>query len=123
MAGPVEPLQISTNRWQRTASNGGRSQSLSEEEAAQRTLLSLLNKLTPEKWDRLIPQFLTVTVTRASTLKAIVARIFNKAVMERAFADMYSELCQQLANSMPAVHEEGDTKPLSFQQLLLERSS
>ena len=113
---------MSANRWKLSNT---KQQSLSEEEGAKRAMLSLLNKLTPEKWERLMPQFLAVTVTRVATLRAIVERIFSKAVMEKAFAGMYAELCSQLAGSMPDVHDEdsGDGKAFSFKMLLLERCS
>jgi len=116
--GPVEPLKMSENRWQKPDG-----QSDTEEAAAQKKILALLNKLTPEKWDKLIPQFLEVKITRVDTMRAIVERIFSKAVLEKVFAEMYANLCVQLASSLPDAQQEGEKKPTSFKMLLLQRCS
>ena len=52
---------MSENRWKRPEET----QSDTEEAAAQKKILMLLNKLTPEKWDKLMPQFLAVKVEKS----------------------------------------------------------
>jgi len=113
--GPVEPLQASENAWKKVVPV-----SEAEDVAARRKLLALLNKLTPEMWDKLMPQFEAVRVSSKVTMEAMVDSIFSKAVTESAFASMYAELCLELSNRVGEVAgPEG--QPVSFNMLLLER--
>jgi hypothetical protein len=61
---------------------------------AGKTARSLLNKLTPEKFERIANRFAAeVTVTCAQTLVAVSEVIFDKAVDEPAFCPVYARLC------------------------------
>jgi len=61
---------------------------------AGKTARSLLNKLTPEKFERIANRFAAeVAVTCAQTLVAVSEVIFDKAVDEPAFCPVYARLC------------------------------
>lgn len=87
-------------------------------EAASRKVRSLLNKLTPENFDRLVPQFLAVVLPTAEALQAVTEVVFAKACDERGFSDMYALLCSRLADGWPE-RTAGSGAIVSFQRLLL----
>lgn len=72
-----------------------------EEEAKQRTFTSLINKLTIDNFDRIVGRIGEIEVQDAKTLKGFVAKIFNKALTESIFCEMYASLCKQLLRIMP----------------------
>ena len=72
-----------------------------EEEAKQRTFTSLINKLTIDNFDRIVARMGEIEVTDAKTLKGFVTKIFNKALTESIFCEMYASLCKELLRIMP----------------------
>lgn len=62
-----------------------------------------LNKLTPEKFERLLQQLVDV-VTSAEILHATISLVFESAVAQPTFVAMYADLCDRLSKvcySMP----------------------
>lgn len=57
---------------------------------------SILNKMTKEKFDRLSQQLLDIPMDSLAMLKALVEQVFDKAIDENFFADMYAGLCVRL---------------------------
>lgn len=96
--GPVEPLQETSNRWQPK-----QHQNNADEEVQRKKVLSLLNKLTPEKFERLLKQLLEITLDTKAIMSMVIGSIFDKAVGEPAYATMYAELCQRLSVATPEV--------------------
>jgi hypothetical protein len=72
-----------------------------EEEAKQRTFTSLINKLTIENFDKIVMRMGDIDVSDAKTLKGFVTKIFNKALTESIFCEMYASLCKELLRIMP----------------------
>jgi hypothetical protein len=72
-----------------------------EEEAKQRTFTSLINKLTIDNFDKIIMSMGQIVVSDAKTLKGFVTKIFNKALTESIFCEMYASLCKELQRIMP----------------------
>ncbi len=69
----------------------------------------ILNKLTPENFDRLLQQVLD-TVQDAGVLHATITLVFENAVAQPTFAFMYAQLCDRLSKArdpLKALH----TKP------------
>lgn len=103
-----------------TAWRPRRQQAVPEPEAAERSIRGLLNKLTPDNFDRLAPKFLDVTVTLPETLRRVTDVVFDKACNERGFCDMYAQLCVRLADGLREFVQD-DGGGVSFRRLLLER--
>ena len=79
----------------------------------------ILNKLTPEKFDRLLEQLLTV-VTTADLLQATITMVFENAVAQPTFCAMYADLCLRLSMELPSFPPpEGENKPVTFKRVLL----
>lgn len=54
--------------------------------------LSILNKLAPEKYERLATQALSIKVSTADTLAVIVDNVFDKATTESNFCPLYAKV-------------------------------
>lgn len=81
-----------------------------EEEARQKQFKSILNKLTPENFDKLLPKLLAVEIPRLLTLQGLVDQIFDKALLEPTFSELYALLCQRMQESrkLPQFDETGE---------------
>ncbi|RWW65288.1 hypothetical protein BHE74_00027413 [Ensete ventricosum] len=85
-----------------------------KEEAKQRRVRAILNKLTPKNFTRLFAQIRGVNIDNALTLSGVVSQIFNKALMEPTFCEVYANFCVHLAAELPTFSEG-----ISFKRLLL----
>jgi len=88
-------------------------------ERALRQIKGVLNKLTPEKFDRLLNQLLEVVAT-ADVLKHTIAMVFENAVAQPTFVAMYADLCLALSRELPQFPPAaGEDKPMTFKRVLL----
>lgn len=86
---------------------------------ALRQIKGILNKLTPEKFERLLNQLLEA-VTTGELLKSTITMVFENAVAQPTFCAMYADLCLQLSKELPSFPpQEGDERPMSFKRVLL----
>jgi translation initiation factor 4G len=90
-----------------------------EEQAKQRQLKSILNKLTPQNFDKLFEQVNEVNIDNVSTLTGVISQIFDKALMEPTFCEMYANFCFHLAGALPDFGE--DNEKITFKRLLLNK--
>lgn len=65
-----------------------------EEEASQKALKSMLNKITPENFNKITEQIIAKINERkkAKTLQGFINQIFDKALKETTFAELYANL-------------------------------
>ncbi|XP_078437967.1 eukaryotic translation initiation factor 4G [Wolffia australiana] len=90
-----------------------------EEQAKQRQLKGILNKLTPQNFERLLQQAKDVNIDNATTLSGVISQIFDKALMEPTFCEMYANFCFHLASALPDFSE--DNEKITFKRLLLNK--
>ncbi|CAA7406737.1 unnamed protein product [Spirodela intermedia] len=90
-----------------------------EEQGKQRQLKGILNKLTPQNFDRLFQQVKEVNIDNAGTLTGVINQIFDKALMEPTFCEMYANFCFHLASELPDFCE--DNEKITFKRLLLNK--
>ncbi|CAL0329515.1 unnamed protein product [Lupinus luteus] len=90
-----------------------------EEQAKQRQLKAILNKLTPQNFDRLFEQVKAVNIDNAVTLTGVISQIFEKALTEPTFCEMYANFCSHLASALPDFSE--DNEKITFKRLLLNK--
>ncbi|XP_020586191.1 eukaryotic translation initiation factor 4G-like [Phalaenopsis equestris] len=112
---PHEPLQImhkSSNRYEV-------GKSIDEEEQKQRLLKAILNKLTPQNFEKLFSQVKDVKIDNAVTLSGVISQIFDKALMEPTFCEMYADFCFHLASELPDFLENNEK--ITFRRLLLNK--
>ncbi|RRT79640.1 hypothetical protein B296_00025085 [Ensete ventricosum] len=93
--------------------------SVDNEEAKQRQLKAILNKLTPQNFEKLFAQVKEVNIDNAVTLTGVISQIFDKALMEPTFCEMYANFCVHLACELPGFNE--DNEKITFKRLLLNK--
>ena len=72
-----------------------------EEEAKQRHLNGILNKLTPQNFEKLFAQVKELNIDNVVTLNGVISQIFDKTLMEPTFCEMYASFCFRLAGDLP----------------------
>ncbi|KAH7864688.1 hypothetical protein Vadar_032685 [Vaccinium darrowii] len=90
-----------------------------EEVAKQRRLKAILNKLTPQNFEKLFEQVKEVNIDNTVTLTGVISQIFDKALMEPTFCEMYANFCYYLAGELPDFSE--DNEKITFKRLLLNK--
>lgn len=70
-----------------------------EEEKRQKQVKSILNKLTPDNFSKLLGQILGIEFPNQESLYGLVNQIFDKALSEPTFCELYSEMCKKLSDS------------------------
>jgi len=90
----------------------------SPSEQALCTVRSCLSKLAPDNLDRLTEKVLAVDIDCAATLSAIVDLVFERAIGETAFTEIYARLFVKCAERMPSFDEGSVT----FRKLLLNKT-
>ncbi|KAJ1272086.1 hypothetical protein BS78_06G175800 [Paspalum vaginatum] len=90
-----------------------------EEEAKQRQLKAILNKLTPQNFEKLFTQVKELNIDSVVTLTGVISQIFDKALMEPTFCEMYASFCFQLASDLPDFVKNNEK--ITFKRLLLNK--
>ncbi|XP_062857043.1 eukaryotic translation initiation factor 4 gamma 1-like [Trichomycterus rosablanca] len=79
---------------------------------------SLLNKMTPEKFQQLMKQLTELPINTEERLKGVIELIFKKAVAEPNFSTIYAKMCSGLMElKVPTSEDSGST--LDFIKLLV----
>lgn len=116
---PVEPLKKSENRYVAT-----RKDNLDAHAKSLREIKSILNKLTPEKFDTLVKRFeQDCPINDLQTLKDVVNCVFEKALQEAPFCPTYAKFCLTVCNKMKIKSDDQsffeDGKVQTFRRVLL----
>ncbi|TYI13123.1 hypothetical protein ES332_A08G036600v1 [Gossypium tomentosum] len=115
ISSPQTPLQM----MHRAARKYEMGKVTDEETLKQRQLKAILNKLTPQNFEKLFEQVKAVNIDNAVTLTGVISQIFDKALMEPTFCEMYANFCYHLAGELPDF-SEGNEK-ITFKRLLLNK--
>ena len=101
------------NAWARGATDDAKTKTT-------RAIKGILNKITPEKFDRLMEQLLECGIDDAATLSETISIVFDKAIWEPGFCGMYADVCLRLSKELPEFPSgvEGG-KPVTFRRILL----
>eukprot|EP00993_Chasmostoma_nieuportense_P003150 NODE_388_length_2308_cov_94.401651_g359_i0.p1 GENE.NODE_388_length_2308_cov_94.401651_g359_i0~~NODE_388_length_2308_cov_94.401651_g359_i0.p1 ORF type:complete len:706 (+),score=176.61 NODE_388_length_2308_cov_94.401651_g359_i0:58-2175(+) len=84
----------------------------------------LLNKLTPEKYDELSARFIDALFDSplwADRLQDVVSLIFEKALSEQQFSNIYANLCKDVATAELNHIQTSDKTKSKFRRLLLAK--
>ncbi|XP_024515440.1 eukaryotic translation initiation factor 4G-like [Selaginella moellendorffii] len=90
-----------------------------EEDAKQRQVKGILNKLTPQNFEKLFAQVQDLGIETAATLNGVISQIFDKAIMEPTFCETYARFCVQLSVALPEFTEDGEK--VTFKRVLLNK--
>jgi translation initiation factor 4G len=84
---------------------------------------SIVNKITPEKFDKLMGQVKEFKIDTQEKLEGVINLIFLKAIDEPSFSHVYAKMCYDLSTYVRLktdVGGEGETV-ISFKRLLITR--
>lgn len=84
-----------------------------------RKVRGILNKLTPEKFQKLSDDLLALELDSSKVLKGVILLIFEKALDEPKYSSMYAQLCKRLSEEAP--NFEPPDRPCTFRLLLLNK--
>ncbi|KAK3721609.1 hypothetical protein QZH41_008287, partial [Actinostola sp. cb2023] len=87
-----------------------------------RKFRSILNKLTPQKFQKLIQQILDLDIDTPERLEEIINITFEKAINEPAFSVAYANMCRCLIPTNVKVgSKDGKDQTLTFRTILLNK--
>ncbi|TQV92572.1 hypothetical protein V2A60_009047 [Cordyceps javanica] len=114
----VKPIAVSANGWKPTSvgksavANSAVNSGYLDPEMVQRKVKAALNKMTPEKFDRIADQILAIASqskdeSDGRTLRQVIQLTFEKATDESHWASMYAKFCKRMLETMsPEVRDE-----------------
>ncbi|KAL5490853.1 hypothetical protein EMCRGX_G016045 [Ephydatia muelleri] len=83
---------------------------------------SILNKLTPQKFQKLADATLQLKINTEERLRGVVDLIFTRAITETMYSEVYANLCRVLAPlAVETVNAEGKPQTVNFRRLLLTK--
>ncbi|XP_068196550.1 eukaryotic translation initiation factor 4 gamma 1-like isoform X3 [Antennarius striatus] len=83
-------------------------------------LRSILNKLTPQKFQELMKQVTELTIDTEERLKGAIDLIFEKAILEPSFSVAYANMCRCLMGLKVSIPDKPGIY-VNFRKLLLNR--
>lgn len=87
-----------------------------------RKVRSILNKLTPQKFNQLMKQVTDLTIDTEERLKGVIDLVFEKAIDEPSFSVAYGNMCRCLAMlKVPSMDKTTQYTTVNFRKLLLNR--
>ncbi|AEC07523.1 Eukaryotic translation initiation factor isoform 4G-2 [Arabidopsis thaliana] len=93
---------------------------LSDKDRVVKSVKGILNKLTPEKYELLKGQLIDAGITSADILKEVIQLIFENAILQPTFCEMYALLCFDINGQLPSFpSEEPGGKEITFKRVLL----
>ncbi|KAK4291306.1 hypothetical protein Pmani_035859 [Petrolisthes manimaculis] len=118
-------LKTVKNAWKPTVKENSSDNSESETDVVVRLMRAILNKLTPEKFDKLIGSVKELPIYTTESLSAVVDLIFEKAMNEQGFSSTYANMCKVL--SLMSVSGNGNessnsgSSEVNFRNLILNK--
>jgi len=117
MSANVE-LKKAENAWKPGVKNS--KEETDSEELLKKKVRSILNKLTPQKFETLVNQFQELAIDSEAKLSNCMELVFEKAVDEPAFSVAYAQMCKVM--QMKKVPIDGQEEQfVNFRKLLISR--
>ncbi|KAK7433076.1 hypothetical protein QQZ08_000005 [Neonectria magnoliae] len=117
----LKPIAVTSNGWKPSSLTSkagagapppGTAPGYLDPQMVQRKVKAALNKMTPEKFDRIADQILEIASqskdeTDGRTLRQVIQLTFEKATDEAHWASMYAKFCKRMLETMsPDVRDE-----------------
>ncbi|CAB4002307.1 eukaryotic translation initiation factor 4 gamma 2-like, partial [Paramuricea clavata] len=90
-------------------------------DAVFRRVRAILNKLTPEKFEKLSDELLHVGIDTKFVLKGIILLVYEKALDEPKYSSLYAQLCLRFSELAPNFDDPGKAGHSTFRRLLLKQ--
>jgi len=114
------PMDIEVKALEKSENAYAVSRDLEKDQKTIRSLRSILNKLTPEKFDVLVVKVKEIEIDTEDLLKAAVDAVFEKALAEPNFSPVYAEFCKQINPLLPTFTSENNNTQ-TFKRLILNQ--
>ena len=99
--------------------------SLSEKDKMRRSVMSLLNKITVDSFQGITNQIAEIEITQPWQMDVVIGLIFDKAVVEHHYSELYADMCKKLRNTWPELtgvdQETGQSVPVTFTRAIIEK--
>lgn len=99
--------------------------SLSEKDKLRRQVMSLLNKMTVDSFQAITNQIADIEISQPWQMDVVIGLIFDKAVVEHSYSEMYAEMCKKLRTTWPELtgvdQETGQSVPVTFTRAIIEK--
>jgi hypothetical protein len=92
----------------------------SHQEQLKRKIRALLNKLTPENFNKIQEKIYKLEIKTTDDLMQLCSLIFEKATNEKSYATVFAKLCSDLANQLSVADEEDTKTRVYFRQPLIK---
>ncbi|KAL3146721.1 hypothetical protein ABBQ38_014708 [Trebouxia sp. C0009 RCD-2024] len=96
-----------------------------EEMKKQKAIKGSLNKITPEKFDKILGDIIAVGYETEETESGLIDQVFDKALTETTFCEIYADLCFQLNSALPSFEppsqDANKRPPSTFRKQLLNK--
>ncbi|CAL8464440.1 g3975 [Coccomyxa elongata] len=95
-----------------------------EEEKRQKEFKSFLNKITPDNYETILEKIIAVGIDSPGTLQGLIDQVFDKALSEPGFSEIYATLCHDLNQSLPTFKDESSEdggQEITFRRVLLNK--
>jgi len=120
----TDKVEVSEDSWMaqqvaRRNSSQSSDDEIVNESDVMRTVRSILNKLTIEKFATLFQKLITCGIKRKAHVSALMTEVFEKAAMQHHFINMYADMCVRLCSHFgdcPVV----DEPHMNFECVLME---
>lgn len=86
-----------------------------------RKVRGILNKLTPQTFDKLSDELIHIGLDSQVLLKGVILLIFEKALQEPKYVCMYAQLCKKLSKKVPNFDAPNPDYTSTFRRLLLNK--
>lgn len=84
-----------------------------------RKVRGILNKITPETFDKLSKELVNVGLDSPRTLRGVIYLLFDKALKDLKYSSLYAKLCQELSEKAPNFEQEPG--PNTFCKFLISK--
>lgn len=84
-----------------------------------RKVRGILNKITPETFDKLSKELVNVGLDSPRTLRGVIYLLFDKALKDLKYSSLYAKLCQILSEKVP--NFETEPGPNTFCKFLISK--
>lgn len=99
--------------------------SLSEKDKLRRQVMALLNKITVDSFAGITERIAEIEITQPWQMDVVIGLIFDKAVAEHHYSELYADMCKRLRNTWPELTgvdaETGEAVPVTFTRAIIEK--
>ncbi|EER13158.1 eukaryotic initiation factor 4f, putative [Perkinsus marinus ATCC 50983] len=114
---PVAPLKVTEHGYKVAA----KLEDVSPQEKLHRLVMSNLNRITAENFMQVTASLAELGIDEGWKLELVVRTIFDKAIRESYYCEIYSDMCMQLRRVLPEFEGDDVNTPMTFTRALITK--